>query len=212
MSDTHMYHEDLQVPEGDILVHAGDMTNQGTAAELNAFGIWFRWLPHKIKLYVPGNHDMLFERDFGVACSYIGHQDDGIHNLTNKVMRFHGMDFYGHPWVRQYGNWAYMPSDAELESRAAGIPQVDVVVSHGPAYGHLDVPLSKGRSGHFGQHSGDPWMTCAMIKRPPRLHVHGHIHEGFGQDGIHHNVAIYNHREKKLNPIRVIDLAIHEET
>lgn len=208
ISDTHMYHEDMQIPEGDILVHCGDMTNNGTVSEVAAFGIWFRWQLHPIKLYIPGNHDFLFERDVHTARNLMGCEEDGIYDLTQTVRRFLGLDFYGSPWVREYGNWAFMPSDDELERRASQIPQVDVLVTHGPAYGHLDTPLSKGRSGHFQSHAGDPWITGAIIKRPPRLHLSGHIHEGYGVDGIHHNCAIYNHRDKTLNAPHVIDLEV----
>jgi len=36
ISDTHGLHGQMQVPEGDILVHAGDMTNVGRINEVAA--------------------------------------------------------------------------------------------------------------------------------------------------------------------------------
>ena len=37
LSDTHNLHERIQVPEGDLLLHAGDATNRGTEKEVAAF-------------------------------------------------------------------------------------------------------------------------------------------------------------------------------
>ena len=36
LADTHGYHDELVVPDGDVLVHAGDMTTRGTLDELSA--------------------------------------------------------------------------------------------------------------------------------------------------------------------------------
>ena len=54
ISDTH--NDDLtgQVPDGDILLHAGDMTDGGTYDELEIALGWIRKLPHKFKLIIPG--------------------------------------------------------------------------------------------------------------------------------------------------------------
>ena len=54
VSDTH--NDDLtgQVPDGDILLHAGDMTDDGTYDELEIALGWIRKLPHKLKLIIPG--------------------------------------------------------------------------------------------------------------------------------------------------------------
>ena len=54
VSDTH--NDDLtgQVPDGDIFLHAGDMTDDGTYDELEMALGWIRKLPHKLKLIIPG--------------------------------------------------------------------------------------------------------------------------------------------------------------
>ena len=62
ISDTHNRHDNIKVPDGDILIHAGDATNGGTIEEIAAFGKWFASLSHKHKIFVAGNHDWLFER------------------------------------------------------------------------------------------------------------------------------------------------------
>ena len=40
ISDTHNLHRTLQMPEGDILIHAGDFTEDGTQKEIKEFDNW----------------------------------------------------------------------------------------------------------------------------------------------------------------------------
>ncbi len=57
ISDTHNLHRKLQIPDGDVLVHAGDFTLFGKQEHLNDFNEWLGTLPHRHKLVVQGNHD-----------------------------------------------------------------------------------------------------------------------------------------------------------
>jgi hypothetical protein len=61
ISDTHTFHDQIEVPYGDILLHSGDATFHGYSHEVKAFGKWFRSQPHMYKVYVAGNHDCSFE-------------------------------------------------------------------------------------------------------------------------------------------------------
>ena len=57
ISDTHGQHTPLDVPNGDVLVFAGDACSAGTPGEWAAFCRWLGDLPHAHKVVVPGNHD-----------------------------------------------------------------------------------------------------------------------------------------------------------
>lgn len=57
ISDTHMSHDAIEVPPGDVLIHAGDFTCGGSLKEVAGFANWFAGLPHKHKVLVAGNHD-----------------------------------------------------------------------------------------------------------------------------------------------------------
>ena len=57
ISDTHERHEEIAVPPGDILIHAGDMTWQGERKPIEDFNAWLGTLPHRHKIVVAGNHD-----------------------------------------------------------------------------------------------------------------------------------------------------------
>src|ERR1700743_3098334 len=50
VSDTH--NTQPEVPEGDVLIHAGDLTQSGSVEELQAALAWLRAQPHPHKLVV----------------------------------------------------------------------------------------------------------------------------------------------------------------
>ncbi|PPQ69958.1 hypothetical protein CVT26_013294 [Gymnopilus dilepis] len=54
ISDTHNDDPTPHIPAGDVLVHAGDMTDDGTQEELERALAWIRKLPHKLKVIIPG--------------------------------------------------------------------------------------------------------------------------------------------------------------
>mmetsp|Transcript_23158 Transcript_23158/g.38971 ORF Transcript_23158/g.38971 Transcript_23158/m.38971 type:complete len:206 (-) Transcript_23158:98-715(-) len=57
VSDTHGRHADIKVPDGDILIHAGDFTHFGKKKDVIAVNEWLGTLPHKHKIVVNGNHE-----------------------------------------------------------------------------------------------------------------------------------------------------------
>ena len=63
ISDTHGLHESLApLPEGDVLIHAGDCLGSGSLRSLEAFAEWFEAQPHRHKILVAGNHDDAIEK------------------------------------------------------------------------------------------------------------------------------------------------------
>jgi 3',5'-cyclic AMP phosphodiesterase CpdA len=63
ISDTHGMHELLDIPSGDILIHAGDLTRRGFQSEVVVFNKFLGQLPHPTKIVVAGNHDFCFEEN-----------------------------------------------------------------------------------------------------------------------------------------------------
>ena len=63
ISDTHTKEREIVVPDGDILVHAGDFTYKGRIDEITDFLDWFLELPHKHKVFIAGNHDITLDPD-----------------------------------------------------------------------------------------------------------------------------------------------------
>lgn len=201
LSDTHSRHQGLRVPDGDVLVHAGDFTGRGEPHEICEFHSWLQSQPHEHKLVIAGNHDLLFEQKPSEArallhdCTYL--EDSGV--------VVDGIHFWGSPWQPWFYDWAFnLPRGPALADKWALIPtNTDVLVTHGPPAGILDMTA---RDEHVGCHD----LTKALARIRPRLHVFGHIHEGFGQveqDGTKFvNACNCTLQYQPDNPAVVVDL------
>merc|ERR1719367_837758 len=64
-SDTHSGVEDnpqsFTLPDGDVLIHAGDFTNYGEVDKVKKFNSWLGTLPHTHKIVIAGNRDITFD-------------------------------------------------------------------------------------------------------------------------------------------------------
>lgn len=167
IGDTHGDYRRLEIPSCDILIHAGDITRFGIVEELYDFNDWIRRLDIEHKVVIGGNHDKcVFElkHNIGVVlrcCTY----------LCDSSCVLGGVVFYGTPWQNSLPEWYGYASN--LKEKLDNIPEnVDVLVTHIPAYGHLDCV----NSAHIGSIELDD--TVRRIK--PSYHIFGHIHEGYG--------------------------------
>ncbi|CAE7211056.1 MPPED1 [Symbiodinium sp. CCMP2456] len=65
MSDTHNTvrnaAEAVRVPTGDVFIHCGDVTVDGTAREVCSFNEWLGLLPHQHRIVIAGNHDLILD-------------------------------------------------------------------------------------------------------------------------------------------------------
>jgi 3',5'-cyclic AMP phosphodiesterase CpdA len=62
ISDTHECHRDIELPRGDVLVHAGDITFLGMRPSIvRDFNAWLGEQNFRLRLVVPGNHDFPIE-------------------------------------------------------------------------------------------------------------------------------------------------------
>jgi Icc-related predicted phosphoesterase len=172
ISDTHALEKYVTVPEGDVLIHAGDFTNVGEMSDVVHFNEWLGHLPHKYKLCIPGNHDLCFE----------DHEKESKKLLTNAIylrdsgVEIDGVHFYGSPWQPAFCDWAFnLPRNGrELKGKWSRIPMnTDVLITHGPPFGILDRAPS-------GQNVGCGLLAKRMSKVKPKFHIFGHIHGGYG--------------------------------
>ena len=175
LSDTHNRHELIAVPEGDILIHAGDATGRGTIDEIIAFNDWFANLPHQYKIFVAGNHDRLFETSNRFARTLL---DSSIHYLQDSSIEIENLKIYGSPWQPRFFDWAFnLTRGAELAEKWRLIPnEVDILITHGPPFGILDeVPRR-----FFIENAGCEELRKRVEEIQPKLHIFGHIHCGYG--------------------------------
>src|SRR5512138_2110321 len=92
VADTHMFHRELAVPDGDVLVHAGDLCRRGDLEELAEAARWLASLPHALKVVVAGNHDWPFQREPERARAALG---DGVIYLQDSGATVGGLRFWG---------------------------------------------------------------------------------------------------------------------
>lgn len=178
LSDTHNQHSEISVPDGDILIHCGDATNLGTMPEIHDFSMWWNKLPHATKIFVPGNHDFGFQEKRYAA-------DSLVKSLQNHLVVSHSLRIWGSPWTPSFGGWAFMEEDSKLERHWSLIPKdIDILITHGPAYGHLDEVSSKyvipGFEDPKLDHAGSKSLLAHITASKPKIHVFGHIHSGYG--------------------------------
>lgn len=82
ISDTHLAKPSL--PEGDVLLNAGDLALEGTLPELSGAAAWLeeqkRAKGYEHVIVIAGNHDWPFQREPGLA-RQIDMEDDAGHGL-----------------------------------------------------------------------------------------------------------------------------------
>jgi Icc-related predicted phosphoesterase len=172
ISDTHGYHDRLEVPDGDVLIHAGDITERGRLEEVEAFDRWLAQLPHRYKIVIAGNHDFCFQHRPGDARALMRHAT----YLQDEAVDVEGVKFYGSPWQPEFCDWAFnLPRGPALAAVWAKVPDdTRVLITHGP-------PLGIGDKTHRGPHAGCEDLLQRVRQVRPPLHVFGHIHEGAGR-------------------------------
>lgn len=174
VADTHLYEQAWEtIPEGDVLVHAGDLLRGGSLTELELAAEWLHAQPHPHKVVIAGNHDWCFAKTPLPARNVLGAGTQVIY-LQDSEATIEGVRFWGSPWQPEFFHWAFnLPRGEALAAKWAQIPAgIDVLVTHGPPRGYGD------RVGRGPQGCDD--LRAALDRVRPALHVFGHIHEDGG--------------------------------
>ncbi len=172
LSDTHCRSDDFKVPEGDVLIIAGDVCLRGSLSELQTFDAFLGQLPHQHKLFVAGNHDFPFAYVETAKAKTL--LKNAIY-LENSGVEIDGVKFWGSPWQPEFYDWAFnLPRGRQLAEMWALIPDdTDVLITHTPPYGILDQVET-------GELVGCEDLREALLRVKPKLHVFGHIHQCYG--------------------------------
>lgn len=204
LSDTHT-HIPSDVPAGDILIHAGDMTNSGSVAEIQAQIDWLSSLPHREIVVIAGNHDTYL--DPRTRSSLSTEQREGglewgrVHYLQHKLLTLtlepeasldtgerqpllhttpRKLRIYGAPQIPACGPMSVhafqYPRGGDAWSET--VPEdVDVLITHTPPKYHLDLSMPRGL--------GCEHLLRELERVKPALHVFGHVHWGAGTEVLH---------------------------
>ena len=169
ISDTHRQERYLSIPDGDVLIHSGDIDAR-SIPDVVEFNVWLKKLPHKKKIFVPGNHDFIFQTSPNIINQFLTEAEV----LIDASTTYEGVKFFGSPWTLPFFDWAFMKNELELAEIYQKAPSnIDVLITHGPPFGVLDYIK---RSGCVGSNA----LLHLIYNIRPKLHLFGHIHEGYG--------------------------------
>jgi Icc-related predicted phosphoesterase len=207
ISDTHgpKWHTRVTIPECDVLIHSGDIGGRTDIMELTEFLIWFEAQPAKKKIWVAGNHDLVLDANWArtrgdtvMQMLATQHHRDAIKlidnydvkYLMNKEYVYEGVKFWGSPYSPSFHreHWSFNADKGEeIKKIWAKIPtDVNVLITHTPAYGFLDM-IPEHYLKYDGNQDGDRHRGCkdlldVIVKRlfDLKLHCFGHIHDNCG--------------------------------
>jgi Icc-related predicted phosphoesterase len=211
-SDCHGRLSEARIPHGDVLILAGDiLANRSgdpdidAAFQLNAIrelDDFCGALGFKHVLMIAGNHDWVFER-YKRAHNVL----KNIVYLEDNGTELDGVRFWGSPHQPWFFDWAFNHprNGSVLAHYWSLIPDdTDVLITHGPPYGILDLPFGS------GEPAGCELLLNRVRQVNPRVHVFGHIHGSYGKQQIGRtlfmNACLCNEAYDPVNAPQVIDL------
>ena len=205
ISDTHTKIPPKSLPAGDLLIHAGDLTNTGTRSEIQRTLDWLKTLQKpwpgssdgfRHIVVIAGNHDSYFDersRSNYDKAQKSRQQHGGqlaldfgkIHYLQHSSVTLHfpgdplrKLKVYGAPQIPKCGGKEFAFQYARGNDAWSGtVPDdVDVLVTHNPPKWHLDVPEAGGL--------GCEHELKEVWRVKPTVHVFGHVHSGHGRENV----------------------------
>lgn len=219
------FESEIVYPPADILCVAGDILKNYIygakqdgliqLGELAVFNRFLGWLKkegiYKEIVVVAGNHDYTFQQCPKEARAIL---TNAIY-LEDSGADIMGLKFWGSPWQPHFFDWAFNfpqsfpASKHHAEGTWAMIPDdTDVLVTHGPPYGILDMT-------YRGQEVGCPYLHRRVCELSLRLHIFGHIHYSYGTRVVggfgpkpttFMNAAVCGEDYKPTNPIQVVEV------
>jgi len=215
ISDTHTKHRQINndLPGGDMLIHAGDIMNSGyDENDVYEFLEWFENQSDKYNsvVFIAGNHDRYFENHPQKIKEILSEypnvtylQDTPLLYVNEEATQ--DCKIYGSPWQPEFYDWAFnLPRQGEdLREKWFWIPKdTDILVTHGPPFGHCD-------EAPYGGHVGCELLRERVDEFPPKIHVFGHIHAGYGYkfyNGTHFfNASVLGERYNYDNKPMTVD-------
>lgn len=218
ISDTHGLMPRLR-KDCDAIIHCGDLLPNRTFGhreiEETFQPYWCRkniqeladWIGDKPFHYILGNHDYFdpgdllttagidsrplecFTESFhGGAIGYSMKKNQSEEEIENEVEN--SLDIEGFGYVPYFqGAWNREINESEIEMRFQDILKCfpEIIVSHSPIFGLLD-------SNRYGEPCGSKSIRDCLkiIKRMPKLFLHGHIHEQGGKYGYFGDMLVVN--------------------
>ena len=188
ISDTHGKINQLNIPDGDILIDCGDLTFKGSKMHIQEYSTKINSLPHKHKIIIGGNHDLCLDeerrhilelmhkdelKDFSYA-EAMGMLKNCIY-LKSTGISLYGYNIYGSPYTPKLSKYAFSKNSDQLKQEWSQIPSnTDILVTHSPPKYIRDLSI------HM-VNGGCKFLLDEVVNRvKPKYHLFGHIHEQYG--------------------------------
>lgn len=176
ISDTHGYHDQLYIPGVDLIICCGDESNHKNPhineGEAHRFFEWFSRLDVKHKVFVPGNHSTAIQAGLITQTNY-----PNVKFLNHTSTEIEGLTIFGSPYTPTFSNgWAYMKKHHRMQQVWDSVTKCDILVTHGPPKGVLDICADKTKSGRY-VHTGCKSLMNKVEEIRPTIHAFGHIHD-----------------------------------
>ena len=205
VSDTHGFEGSLDIPECDVLVHAGDVCSGfGELMSIQNIAYWFEQLKSKgtVKeiILVPGNHDTNFLSKPEMSKALLKR---GCHFLQNEEVEIDGVKFYGTMFLDIVRNDSFLNLEDVIDGRIEfydNMPECDVLITHQPP----DIPHMSTTVDGFNL--GCPFLKIAVEKLAPKIHSFGHVHNGAGQQQIGPTLFINAANGYENHPIPIVEI------
>ncbi|KAL2877586.1 hypothetical protein SGCOL_007112 [Colletotrichum sp. CLE4] len=210
VSDTH--NTTVKLPKGDVLIHAGDLTNQGSYSELSKAVQWLEKADFETKIVVAGNHDITLDQDFyaqhgshfhnqtlqspqdckalltnSPSITYLAHETATI-RLSSPSGPHTSFTIFGSPYSPRNGLWAFgydAPQHGTIGAAASDLPTLwdDIPPEADVVVTHTP-PHTHCDESRARRAAGCEALRRALWRVRPRLAVCGHVHEGRGVERV----------------------------
>ncbi|OAA56416.1 Metallophosphoesterase domain protein [Cordyceps fumosorosea ARSEF 2679] len=199
-----------EVPDGDLLIHAGNLTELGSFEAIQEEIHWLDELPHKYKVVVAGNLDRFLDDEYlkdhpdpkyrhaktkaDMDWSKVYYLEDGKpitlrfskpglgHDSKDQQGSSRTLRIFGSPWTpNRGGKFAFQYDPSDAEFLKTKFSSVEA--------GQVDIVVTHGppkyhQDGTGDDHAGCPHLAAEIGRVRPRLHVFGHIPTGYGCERI----------------------------
>ncbi|KAL6863295.1 hypothetical protein ACO1O0_003542 [Amphichorda felina] len=203
ISDTHNC--TVKLPDGDVLIHAGDLTNQGSYSELSRAVKWLENTKFEAKIVIAGNHDITLDETFytdhglefhnqnlqshadclslftsSPSITYLDHSSATI-RLSSPSGPHTQFNVFGSPQSPRCGHWAFSYDYPPPSAPDSDLPDLWDAI---PLSSDIVVTHTPPRN-HCDETADHRSAGCEALRRAlwrvrPHLAVCGHVHSGRG--------------------------------
>ncbi|OBS28100.1 hypothetical protein FPOA_02040 [Fusarium poae] len=215
ISDTHNCQ--VKLPKGDVLIHAGDLTNQGSHVELAKTVAWLEKQDFEAKIVIAGNHDITLDPEFyaehglyfhnknpqshdeclrlftsSPSITYLSHGSANVCLTSPSGPRTH-FKVFGSPYSPRHGSWAFYYDAPQNPSNWSDLTSMweSIPLDTDIVVTHTP-PRTHCDETDERRATGCEALRQALWRVRPQLVVCGHIHDGRGAERVMWDLSCRN--------------------